>query len=168
MKNGSNKSRVLKTRIDLAEPARRTLIELLNQQLANLADLFSQTKHAHWNVKGPQFWSLHKLFDELAGHVVEFADEVAERATALGGVANGTARMVVASTQLSEFPAGVSAGVEVVKALADAFGTTSNAIRHAIDAADKLGDAGTADLFTQIARDLDEALYFLESHLNGE
>ena len=168
MKNGSSKARLLKTRIDVAEPARRMLIELLNQQLANLADLFSQTKNAHWNVKGPQFWSLHKLFDELAGKVYEMADEVAERATGLGGVAAGTVRMVAASTQLDEFPAAASAGLDVVKAVADAHGAASNFIRAAIDKADGIGDAATTDLLTQIARELDESLYFLESHLNGE
>ena len=169
MKNGSeSKAKMLKTRIDLPEAARRTLVDLLNQQLANLSDLFSQTKQAHWNAKGPQFWSLHKLFDELAGKVVEQTDEVAERATALGGVAQGTVRMAAANSKLVEFPSGISAGMDVVKAVADAFGAVANSLRAAIDVADEQGDALTADLFTQIARELDGSLYFLESHLNGE
>ncbi len=152
----------------IEENARVRLVEELNARLADGLDLWTQVKVAHWNVKGPQFWSLHKLFDELAGKVVEHSDEVAERTTALGGVAQGTVRMAAANSKLTEFPSGISAGMDVVKAVADAFGLTGNSLRAAIDVADEQGDPLTADLFTQIARELDGSLYFLESHLNGE
>ena len=81
------------THNDLSENTREKMIEMLNHQLADTFDLFSQTKQAHWNVKGPNFIQLHELFDELAGQLVGFADMIAERATAMGGVAMGTARM---------------------------------------------------------------------------
>ena len=157
--------KLLKTRIELPAAAREKIIALLNQQLANLADLHSQTKHAHWNVKGPQFWSLHKLFDELAGKVLEAVDEVAERLTALGGVANGTVRMAAAASELKEFPAKSVHGLDAVTAVSDAFGTAANAARKAIDDSDELGDAVTADVLTQIVGELDSSLYFLEAHL---
>ena len=56
----------------------------MNQHLADTFDLMSQTKFAHWNVKGPNFIALHKLFDELAETLEGHVDEIAERATALG------------------------------------------------------------------------------------
>lgn len=158
-------SRLHKTRIDLTDGARQKLVELLNQQLANLADLHSQTKHAHWNVKGPNFWSLHKLFDELAGKVLDNVDEVAERLTGLGGIASGTVRQSAALSKLAEYPSNAFNGIAAVKAVADAFGGAANSVRHAIDASDELGDAVTADLFTRIAGELDGSLYFLEAHL---
>jgi len=96
------------TRNDLPADARQKLIKLLNQQLADTTDLRTQTKHAHWNVKGPNFIALHKLFDELAEQLSEFADEIAERATALGGVATGTARVVAANSRVPEFPGKIS------------------------------------------------------------
>ena len=168
MKNGKTKTGLFPTRIAVEAEDRQVLAELLNQNLATLADLYSQTKHAHWNVKGPQFWSLHKLFDELAEGVEEHVDEVAERLTALGGVAKGTVRMAAESSKLEEFPEGIQSGMDVVKALSDAFGVASNEAREGIDRADDLGDANTADLLTQISRDLDQSLYFLESHLQSE
>ena len=168
MKNGKTKTGLFSTRIAVEAEDRQVLAELLNQNLATLADLYSQTKHAHWNVKGPQFWSLHKLFDELAEGVEEHVDEVAERLTALGGVAKGTVRMAAESSKLEEFPEGIQSGMDVVKALSDAFGVASNEARESIDRADDLGDANTADLLTQISRDLDQSLYFLESHLQSE
>lgn len=168
MKNDKTKTGLFSTRIAVEAEDRQVLAELLNQNLATLADLYSQTKHAHWNVKGPQFWSLHKLFDELAEGVEEHVDEVAERLTALGGVAKGTVRMAAESSKLEEFPEGIQSGMDVVKALSDAFGVASNEARESIDRADDLGDANTADLLTQISRDLDQSLYFLESHLQSE
>lgn len=154
-----------KTRIDLNEGARQKLVELLNQQLANLADLHSQSKHAHWNVKGPNFWSLHKLFDELAGKVLEHVDEVAERLTGLGGIADGTVRQSASQSKLAEYPGSAFLGVAAVKAVADGFGAAGNSARAGIETADHYGDAVTADLLTRIAGELDGSLYFLEAHL---
>ena len=51
------------TRNDLPAGKRSKVITLLNARLADAIDLGAQTKHAHWNVKGPSFIALHKLFD---------------------------------------------------------------------------------------------------------
>ena len=76
-----NKARVdlFATHNDLAPATRGSSIALLNQQLADLADLYSQTKQAHWNVKGAQFYQLHELYDKLAEELEDFVDLVAER-----------------------------------------------------------------------------------------
>src|SRR6476646_3120699 len=77
------------TRNDIPADNRTKLVSILNQHLADTVDLMSQTKFAHWNVKGPNFYQLHLLFDELAEKLEQHVDEIAERATALGGVAMG-------------------------------------------------------------------------------
>ena len=92
------------TRIHVAAKERGPLIELINQHLANLSDLYSQTKYAHWNVRGHHFIGVHKLFDELAEQVEEAVDTVAERISSLGGVARGTARMAVEHSTLDISP----------------------------------------------------------------
>ena len=153
------------THVDLPEKTRGKMIELLNQQLADAFDLYSQTKQAHWNVKGMQFIQLHELFDELAGTVLTYVDSIAERATALGGIAMGTARMAAECSALPEFPAGVYDGKAVVKALVEVYGQFANSTRAAIDVADREGDADTADLFTSISGEMDKHLWFLEAHI---
>jgi starvation-inducible DNA-binding protein len=90
--------------IDLSVTVRNTVVELLNASLADLNDLKSQTKYAHWNVKGPSFYSLHLLFDQLAGGFDEQIDTIAERIAALGGVAHGTVRQAAKNSSLQEFP----------------------------------------------------------------
>lgn len=85
-------SRLYPTRIDIPAEAREKIVVLLNQTLAASLDLKTQTKQAHWNVKGTDFYQLHELFDEIAGELEEYIDMFAERVTALGGYALGTAR----------------------------------------------------------------------------
>ena len=72
-----------KTNNSLAEAVRTEMVPLLNTRLADAVDLFDQAKHAHWNVKGPQFIALHQLFDTIADHLKGFADLLAERAVQL-------------------------------------------------------------------------------------
>ncbi|HSI14663.1 MAG TPA: DNA starvation/stationary phase protection protein Dps [Chthoniobacter sp.] len=155
-----------KTGINLPDNARSQLVTLLNQQLANLADLHSQTKQAHWNVRGEEFYQLHKLFDDLAEPFDEFIDTVAERAVTLGGLALGTARGAAAASELPEFPL-EPGGFEYAKELAQRFVKAANSVRDAIDTADDLGDKDAADIFTQISRELDKSVYFLEAHFRS-
>ena len=153
------------TRIDLAPETRAQMMALLNQQLADTFDLFSQTKQAHWNVKGAQFYQLHELFDKLAEEVEDYVDLIAERVTALGGVALGTVRMSAAASRLSEYPVDAVDSLPTVEAVATRYANLAAAMRAAIDTAAKQGDADTTDLFTEVSRGLDKALWFLEAHL---
>ena len=91
-----SRRRVYPTRIDLEGDVRRRITAILNQTLAATLDLKTQAKQAHWNVKGVNFLPLHELFDEIASELEVYVDMVAERVTALGGTALGTARLVAA------------------------------------------------------------------------
>lgn len=169
--NGISKSaaradtRLFPTRNWLPEDARRQTVGLLNDALADLTDLYTQTKHAHWNVKGPSFYSLHKLLDELAELVEESMDEVAERATALGGVAFGTLRQAAVATRLPEFPTDVHHNQQVAGLMADRFAAVSNRMGKDIGTTTELGDNVTSDLLTEVARNLDKGVYLLEAHV---
>jgi len=160
-------TRMHETRIDLAEEVRDKLVGVLNQQLADVFDLYSQTKQAHWNVKGTDFIQLHELFDEIATAVLPHVDLIAERATTLGGTALGTARMAAGTSSLAEYPEDAVDGMAHVRALADRYGAFAKSARAAIDTADDLGDQDTADLFTEVSRDIDKHLWFLEAHLQA-
>lgn len=160
--------RMVKTSMDLSKDTRQEMVQMLNQNMADLFDLFSQTKQAHWNVKGPQFFQLHKLYDELADMILPHVDTVAERITALGGAATGTVRMAARSTRLSEFAEGPIGSMESVRMLVDCYAALAKNTREAIDIAEEAKDMVTSDLMIEVTNDLDKALYFLESHLQGE
>lgn len=153
------------TRIDLGADIRSGVVKILSQTLATTLDLKTQTKQAHWNVKGMNFYSLHLLFDEMASELEEFVDMVAERITALGGTALGTARIAADNSIIPEYPLDIVEGDEHLSALSDRLATYGAHIRSAIEQTDALGDADTADLYTEISRAIDKRLWFLEAHL---
>jgi starvation-inducible DNA-binding protein len=159
---------MFKTKNDLSETIRSKAIALLNARLADAIDLQSQTKQAHWNVKGPNFIALHELFDKVNEDVEGYVDDIAERAVQLGGVAEGTARMAVKRSTLSEYPANTVDGHSHVEALSSVLAAFGKSVRKAIDEANEFGDLDTADLFTEISRGIDKWLWFVEAHAQAE
>ena len=152
------------TRNDLPATAREKLVDLLNARLADALDLQSQAKQAHWNVKGPQFIALHELFDKVAEGAEEAVDLIAERVVQLGGTALGTVRMAARESALQEYPPDITSGPDHLEALSNALAAFGKSAREAIDASAELGDADTADIFTEISLDADNLLWFVEAH----
>lgn len=159
---------MFRTRNDLPEDIRIKSVEPLKARLADCSDLQTQTKQAHWNVKGPNFIALHELFDLINEALQEYVDEIAERTVQLGGVAEGTARMVAKRSSLAEYPAKAIDGRSHAKALSTALAAFGKGARKAIDQANDLGDLDTADLFTEVSRGIDKWLWFVESHLQAD
>ena len=159
---------MFKTKNDIPETTRVKVVELLNARLADCIDLQTQTKQAHWNIKGPNFIALHELFDQINEDVEDYVDDIAERAVQLGGIAEGTARTVVKRSALAEYPAKAVDGRSHVEALSAALAAFGAAARKGIDQANELGDLDTADLFTEISRGIDKWLWFVEAHLQAE
>jgi starvation-inducible DNA-binding protein len=156
------------TRIDLSVKARARIIGLLNARLADAIDLQLQTRQAHWNVKGPNFIALHELFDKVAVELGGHVDDMAERITALGGVAEGTVQAVAGRSKLDAYPLDIADGRAHLDALAASTARFGKAVRKAIDDAAKAGDADTSDLFTGVSRSVDKNLWLLEAHLQAD
>jgi starvation-inducible DNA-binding protein len=156
---------MFETSNDLSQTTRQSVIEILNEHLANVIDLQLQAKQAHWNIKGPNFVGLHDLFDRVAAQAGEYADLIAERAVALGGVARGTLQAVSGRSQLREYPLEVGDWRAHVRAMQDALATFGRGARRAIDDTTVLNDADTADLFTEISRGADKSLWMVEAHV---
>ncbi|ACB49597.1 putative DNA-binding protein, starvation-inducible [Crocosphaera subtropica ATCC 51142] len=163
--NASSKARFYPTRIDLSADIRQQVVSILSPTLATTLDLKTQAKQAHWNVKGLNFYQLHELFDILAGELEGYVDMVAERITALGGTAMGTARIAANESIIPEYSFDAVEGIEHIRALAERYAAYGTHLREAIDKTEELGDADTADLYTEISREVDKRLWFLEAHL---
>jgi starvation-inducible DNA-binding protein len=153
------------TKHDLPAHTRAEVIEILNARLADSIDLMHQAKQAHWNVKGPSFIALHKLFDEVVDAAEDSMDLLAERVVQLGGTAEGTIQVATARTGLKAYPLTLAEGREHVEALSSALAAYGTSVRRGIAQADALGDTDTADIFTEIARGVDKYLWFVEAHL---
>ncbi len=137
----------MKTMNALDSNAKKTSIDILNARLADSIDLALAVKQAHWNIKGPRFIAIHEMLDKL-----------------LGGTAFGTVQTTADKTKLPPYPTEIHDIDDHLKALIERVALSTNAMRKNIDDTDEAGDAGTADIFTNISRDLDKWLWFLESH----
>jgi starvation-inducible DNA-binding protein len=152
------------TKNDLPQKTRAKVSGVLADRLADATDLMLQSKQAHWNVKGPSFIALHELFDKVAESAEEWVDSLAERIVQLGGTAEGTVQATAARTSLAPYPLQIVSGADHVEALSSALAAFGRRVRAAIDKTDKQGDKDTADLFTEISRDVDKYLWFVEAH----
>jgi starvation-inducible DNA-binding protein len=157
-------ARLFETENDISQERRAELNTLMNQRLADAVDLQAQMKQAHWNVKGPHFIGLHELFDQIDEAVESYVDLIAERIVQLGGVAEGTVRVATGRSRLEEYPLDIADGQAHVEAIAKALSTFGHEARETIDQAEELGDADTADIFTEVSRGIDKWLWFVEAH----
>jgi starvation-inducible DNA-binding protein len=157
-----------KTKIDLSEKTRRNVIVVLNDRLSDAIDLQSQVKQAHWNVKGPHFIALHELFDKISDAMLEQIDEIAERITSLGGTAEGTVAVAARRSKLKNYPLSITSGRDHLLYLSTQLSVYGKSVRTAIETTAELGDADSADLFTQLSREIDKYLWFLEAHLQDK
>jgi starvation-inducible DNA-binding protein len=152
------------TKNDLPAEIRGQVAELLNQRLADCIDLQTQCKQAHWNVKGPTFIALHKLFDEINEDVEDYVDLIGERIVQVGGIAEGTARIVAKRSALDVYPLALDSGDEHVDALSAALAAFGRSARIGIDEMSELGDAVSCDILTEVSRGTDKWLWFVEAH----
>lgn len=156
-----------KTPSKLPESARRTVIDSLNEVLADGLDLHSQIKVAHWNIRGPQFPSLHPLFETFAVSLATHNDAVAERAVTLGGRAYGTARHAAKASRLPEYPQETTRDMEHVRLLAERIETYLEGVRKARGSAEGVQDTDSVDLLTGIITEFEKHSWFLHASLDG-
>lgn len=143
------------------------LVNVLNARLADTIDLALMTKQAHWNVRGPQFHSLHSLFDDLRSQLDEHTDALAERIVQLGGSALGTSQSVSRASQLGSYPVSIRAGSAHLEALHERYRDLARRVRVAFEVADS-DDPETADLLTDFSRSISQAIWFIEAHLQDD
>ncbi|HET7536871.1 MAG TPA: DNA starvation/stationary phase protection protein [Candidatus Didemnitutus sp.] len=153
-------------KIGLSDKARQKVGEMLNAGLADVFALYAATRDYHWNVTGPHFHSLHKLFEEQYGELATAIDEIAERARALGEPAYGGLAALAKRSRLSAKP---GAGLEADEMIAELLRMHEAVIvqlRKDIErCTDDLDDAGTADFLTGLMEDHEKIGWMLRALL---
>lgn len=157
-----------KLHIGLSEEQRIGSIARLNEALSNAMLLLIKTKKLHWDVVGPQFFALHKLFDEQYLKLAEFVDTVAERVRALGGYPVGTAAGFIQAARIEESPGKVSDATAAIAVLLDDHETIVRALRSAVEQCEvTYGDRGTADLMVRMMQSHEAMAWVLRSFTEG-
>jgi starvation-inducible DNA-binding protein len=155
----------MESHIDLPEGTRSSLVEHLTTVVAGNLQLWLLAKMAHWNLKGPEFSSLHELFDEVAHHLRDQGDVVAERAAALGAYLKTDAASLATHTPIPPFERHVRDGLELAGEVAARMAAHADAIREAIP---EIADPATEHLLADLVHQLEKDVWMLESHLQEE
>ena len=155
--------------IGLTEAQRHGVIELLNRDLADLYLLQIKTKKYHWDVVGPQFRTLHTLWEEHYNALNANIDAIAERIRALGGYPLGTAAGFIEYSTIKEHPNDLPFAGEMVARLVQDHEQIIRNLRKDIDqCGDEYHDEGTADFLTGLMEQHEEMAWMLRSFIEGE
>lgn len=154
----------MKTANALSDQVKETSAGMLNSLLAESIDLYLQARQYHWNIRGPQFLTLHGLFGDLYELLADQADELAERIAQLGETAEGSLFQVGSASDVTE-PIKSSVGLEMAEDMAGKLANYSKRLVKWFSTETELGDHGSADMLIGMAREIDKKVWMLESFL---
>ena len=155
--------------IGLSEEQRQGVIDLLNKDLSDTYLLVIKTKKYHWDVVGPQFRTLHQLWEEHYEALSTNVDAIAERVRTLGGYPLGTAEGFLKHASLREHPGDLPNANEMVSRLVNDHEQMIRNLRTHVDqCSEKYGDEGTADFLTALMEQHEEMAWMLRSFVEGE
>jgi starvation-inducible DNA-binding protein len=134
--------------IGINETDRQDIAQGLARLLADSYTLYLKTHNYHWNVTGPQFNTLHQMFEQQYSELAVAVDEIAERIRALGEWAPGSYRAYAQLTSIEE-EENVPDAEQMIKQLVKGQEAVVRTARTVIKAAAAANDEPTADLLTQ-------------------
>jgi starvation-inducible DNA-binding protein len=141
-------AKVAKLDIGISDKDRAAIAQGLSGLLADSYTLYLMTHNFHWNVKGPQFNSLHSMFMAQYTEQWNALDLIAERIRALGHAAPGTYKEFVKRASIKEVE-GVPQATDMVRHLVAAQEATARTARKLLPVVAEANDQPTADLLTQ-------------------
>ncbi len=138
--------------------------DALNRQVASMGVLYMKLHSFHWNVAGPNFFSLHVKFEELYNAVTLMFDEAAERLIGIGGKPVSTMKGMLDLSSIKEATEKEDAET-MVRNLVDDFNTLAEDMKAAAETAEEEDDAATSDILTGMVEQLDQHRWMLEKFL---
>ena len=154
----------MQVNIGLNDKQREEIATQLSRLLADSYSLYLKTHNYHWNVTGPQFNSLHLMFEQQYTELATAVDAIAERIRALGIAAPGSYSEFARLTSIEEAKGGETAD-EMVRQLVAGQETVARTAREAFPVADDANDQPTADLLTQRMQSHENNAWMLRSML---
>jgi starvation-inducible DNA-binding protein len=151
--------------IGLKEADCKKIAEKLNVLLANYSVFYQNTRGAHWNIKGNQFFTLHPKFEELYNGLVLKIDAIAERILTLGAApAHNYSEYLKVSTikESSE----VSDANKCVEGILASFKIVIDLQRELLDLTEKAGDEGTNSQMSDYITEQEKEVWMYNAYLS--
>lgn len=150
--------------IGISEQNRAAISDGLSRLLADSYTLYLKTHNYHWNVTGPQFNTLHSMFEQQYTELAGAVDEIAERIRALGFPAPGSYKAFSELSSIEE-ETGAPGAEDMVRELVTGQETVVRTAREVFPTVDAANDEPTADLLTQRMRVHEKNAWMLRSML---
>jgi len=150
--------------IGLETTETKSLVEKLNQLLANYQVFYMNVRGFHWNITGEKFFELHAKFEELYNDLVVKVDEVAERILTLGHAPLHTFSDYTSITTVKEAK-NISGGKEAMQSILESFKTMISLQREIADSASESGDEGTNALMSDYIREQEKLVWMYSAYL---
>ncbi|ELR96688.1 Dps family protein [Gloeocapsa sp. PCC 73106] len=155
--------------IGLTDKQRQGVVNLLNQDLADTYLLLVKTKKFHWDVVGPQFMTLHKLWETHYEALTINVDLIAERIRTLGDYPVGTMEGFLKTCSLKEHPGTIPLATEMVAQLLNDHEQIARNLReHVQQCSEEFEDDGTADFLTGLLEQHEQTAWMLRSFIEGD
>ncbi len=138
----------MKIDIGISDAHRKNIAEGLKNLLSDTFMLYLKTHGYHWNVTGPMFDTLHKMFMAQYTELWNAVDPIAERIRSLGFLAPGTYAEMSKLTSVKE-DLKVPKAPDMIKNVIQGHETVIRTAREIFDVAEKGKDQATMDLLTQ-------------------
>lgn len=143
---------------------RQKIADQLSKVLADTYTLYLKTHNFHWNVTGPQFQTLHLMFEQHYNELALAVDALAERIRALGHPAPGTYKQFAQLSSIREDD-GIPVATDMVKKLVEGHETVARTARAAFAVANEANDQPSCDLMTQRMQIHEKTAWMLRSLL---
>ena len=150
--------------IGLREEDCKNIAEKLNILLANYSVFYQNTRGAHWNIKGDQFFVLHPKFEELYDNLVLKIDEIAERILTLGHVPNHNYSDYLKVSTIKESK-DVHNGKKCVEDILNSFKVVIDLQRELLEITDKANDEGTNALVSGYITEQEKDVWMYNAYL---
>jgi starvation-inducible DNA-binding protein len=154
----------MKFDIGIEEKDRAEIAKGLSRLLADTYTLYLKTHNFHWNVTGPQFQTLHLMFETQYNELALAVDLIAERIRALGFPAPGTYAQFAELSSIKE-DKGVPTAEQMIELLIDGQQSVIRTARSLFPTVDRVSDEPTADLLTQRMQIHEKTAWMLRSLL---
>lgn len=152
--------------IGIDEKDRKGIAEGLSNLLADTYTLYVKTQNFHWNVTGPMFDTLHKLFEAQYTELQSAVDTIAERIRALGYPAPATFAQFLKLSSIKETE-GTPRAQDMIRLLLEGQEAVVRTARTILPLAEKADDQPTLDMVTQRMQNHEKNAWMLRSLLEG-
>lgn len=150
--------------LGMGDKQRKEIADGLAVLLADTYTLYLKTHNFHWNVTGPQFNSLHAMFEAQYTELALAVDTLAERIRALAEPAPGSYSAFARLSTIKEAE-GLPPAEEMVRILAEDQLAVVRTARKIFPLAADAGDEPTADLLTQRMQLHEKTAWMLRANL---